>query len=460
MTAPATLLDAATDVAPQLVDRLLSEGDPGYDEARRIHNGIIDKRPALIARCHGAADLVDAVRLARETGLELSVRGGGHNVAGRAVTEGGLMIDLSAMKGIHVDPDGRVARAQGGVNWGEFNRETQLHGLATTGGVVSTTGIGGLTLGGGIGWLMAKHGLALDNLHSVELVTAAGAVLNVSDDENPDLFWALRGGGGNFGIAASFEYRLHPVGPLITGGLIARSFEAAGDTLRFFRDAIQSLPDDLMLIAAMVPSPDGSGEALAAIALCHCGPDGESNATVRAVKRFGASGLDAIGPMPYTEINAMLDESVPRGALNYWKSSFLSGLSDDAIDAMLDCYARSPSPMNQLVLEHFHGAATRIPVEATAFPHRTEGLNFLILGQWTDPAQTEACIAWTRETYATMTPFFTDGRYVNYLDDDEEGYGDPVAAAYGANYPRLRQLKGEYDPENLFHLNQNIRPAD
>ena len=436
--------------------QLLQPGDAGYDEARRVHNGLIDKHPAVIARCSGTADVADAVKLGRDLGLEIAVRGGGHNVAGRATVDDGLMIDLASMKGVHVDAKARTGRVQGGVTWGEFNRETQVHGLATTGGVISTTGVAGLTLGGGVGWLMSKHGLSLDNLLSADLVTAEGKMVRASADENPDLFWAVRGGGGNFGIATSLEFKLHPVGPMITGGLAVHPFAKARDVLRFFRDATRSLPDDMSVICALTHAPDGSGAPIAALAVAHCGSLAEGEAAVKPIKAFGPPIIDALGPMPYSALNAMLDAGYPKGALNYWKSSFLSGLSDQAIDTMIECFARCPTPMGALLLEHFHGAVARIGATAAAFPHRAEGYNLIILAQWMDPAENARCIAWARESYEAMKPFMAKGRYVNYLGDDEAT--DQVAAAYGPNYARLSEIKRKYDPANVFHLNQNIRP--
>jgi FAD/FMN-containing dehydrogenase len=422
-----------------------------------VHNGLIDKRPFLIARCRNVADVVDAVTLARENNLEVAVKGGGHNPAGRATVDGGLMIDLSLMRGIHVDPKARTARAQGGATWGEYNRETQLHGLASTGGVVSTTGVGGLTLGGGLGWLLGKHGLAIDNLRSAQLVTADSRVVTASKDENPDLFWGIRGGGGNFGVATSLEFAVHPVGPIITGGIVAHPFAHAGDVLRFFRDTTTaSIPDELAMFSALIHAPDGSGHKLAGLIACHCGTLADGEAAVKPIKAFGAPVMDAIGPMPYTAMNQLIDGGYPKGALNYWKSSFLASLSDEAIQVLIKCYESVPSPMSGIVLEHFHGAATRVGVGDTAFPHRRDGYNMLFLTQWTDPADTERCIKWTRESYAAMKPYMGGGRYVNYLDADEAG--DPVADAYGPNYQRLRQLKKQVDPTNFFHLNQNIRP--
>jgi FAD/FMN-containing dehydrogenase len=449
--------EAISEVAAGFGGELLQPGDPGYDEARRVHNGLIDKRPALIARCKGTADIVDAIGLARKLGLEVAVRGGGHNVAGRATVEGGLMIDLAPMKGIRVDPMARTAWAQGGVTWRELNRETQLHGLAATGGVVSTTGIAGLTLGGGLGWLMGKHGLALDNLRSAEIVTAEGKILKASAEENADLFWAVRGGGGNFGIAASLEYRLHSVGPTITGGIIAYPFAQAREVLHFFRTITQSLPDEMMAVAGLIHAPDGSGTKLAAIVVAHFGPPDQAAAAVKPIQQFGTPAVNAIGPISYCQLNSMLDGAYPRGALNYWKSSFLSGLSDEAIERLIDSFAKCPTPMGQLLLEHFHGAVSRVPIDATAFPHRVEGCNLVILGEWMDPETTGKCTEWVRETYATMGRFLSGGRYVNYMGDDEPG--DPSAAAYGSNYPRLQQIKRKYDPENVFHMNMNIRPA-
>ena len=343
-----------------------------------MHNGLVDKRPALIACCRGAADVVDAVKLARSLGLEIAVRGGGHNVAGRATVDGGLMIDLSPMKGVHVNPAAGTARAQGGVLWKEFNRETQLHGLATTGGVVSSTGLAGLTLGGGLGWLMPKFGLALDNLRSAEMVLADGRVVQASEQEHPELFWGIRGGGGNFGIAASLEYSLHPVGPVVTGGLVAHRASDTRDVLRFFRDACASLPEEQMLVAGLLTGPDGS--KLVGLVTCHCGTPAAGEAAVKPLKAFGSPVLDAMGPIPYADLNGLLDASFPKGALNYWKAQFLKELSDPCIEVLMAAAAAAPTPMCQIVLEHFHGAVTRVPVSATACTLRTAGFNVVVGG--------------------------------------------------------------------------------
>ena len=456
MTTISSVAEAASELANTFSGQLLKPADAGYEDARKVHNGLIDKRPALIAKCRGTADVVDAVHLGRKLHLEVAVRGGGHNVGGRATIDGGLMIDLAPMKGIHVDPATRTAHAQGGVTWGELNRETQLHGLAVTGGIVSSTGIAGLTLGGGLGWLMGKYGLALDNLRSVELVTAQGKVVRTSREHEPELFWALRGGGGNFGIATSFEYQLHPVGPTVTGGLIAYPFERAHEVLRFFRDCTVSLPDEHILFAGLLHAPDGSGTKLAAMVTSHCGSPAEGEQAMRSLKQLGSPAMDALGPIPYCELNRMLDGAYPKGALNYWKSSYLAQLSDEAIDTMIACFAQCPSPMDHLVLEHMHGAVSRVRIGDTAFPHRAEGYNFLVLSEWTEPALTSRCVAWARDSYAKMQPFFGSGRYVNYLGDDEAE--DALSAAYGRNYGRLQEVKTKYDPENFFRMNQNILP--
>jgi FAD/FMN-containing dehydrogenase len=456
MTSVPSVAEVAAELAQVFTGELLKPGDVGYDEARRVHNGLIDKRPALIARCRGVADVVDAVNLTRKLGLEVAVRGGGHNVAGRATIDGGVMIDLALMKGIYVDPRRRTVRAEGGTTWAEVNRATQLHGLAVTGGVVSSTGVAGLTLGGGLGWLMGKYGLALDNLLSIELVTAEGKVLRASEEDEPDLFWALRGGGGNFGVATSFEFRLHTVGPMVTGGVVAHPFDRAGEILRFFRDNTRSLPDEHMIFGGLIHAPDGSGTKLAAMVTCHCGSLADGEMAMRPLKTFGPPAMDGVGPIPYSGLNSILDAAYPKGALNYWKSSFLSELNDAAIDTMIGCFIKCPTPMGQLLIEHFHGAAARVGVKDTAFPHRSEGYNFLILAEWMDPADNERCVAWARETYDRMKPFLGAARYVNYLGDDETG--EPLVDAYGPNYRRLQQIKAHYDPSNFFRMNQNIRP--
>jgi FAD/FMN-containing dehydrogenase len=456
VTAAATIEpDRVQAFSTSLSGVVLQPGEDRYEAARRVHNGLIDKRPALIARCRGAADVSAAVGFARELGLDISIRGGGHNVAGRSVTDGGLMIDLAEMKGMYVDPDARTMRAQGGVIWSEFNRETAVHGLAVTGGAISTTGIAGLTLGGGLGWLMGIHGLAADNLLAVELVNADGAVLNVTAESDPDLFWALRGGGGNFGIATSFEYRLHPLSEVV-GGLIAHPFEAAGDVLRFYREFTQSVPDELTVFAGLVYAPGSSDLRLAALVVCHAGPAEQAQKDLAPLREFGEPLMVELGPMPYAVMNTLLDDGFPRGALNYWKSSFVESLDDEFIDLAIERFETTPSPLNAILFEHFHGAVTRVAASDTAVPHREVGFNLLLPSVWLDPAETKANVAWTRATFDLFSPYLAERRWLNYFSDDDGT--DAVRAAYGKNYDRLVELKRRYDPDNLFHLNDNIDP--
>ncbi len=439
-----------------LGDRILRPGDGGYDDARAIHNGLVDKRPAVIVRCRSADDVVAALALARDAGLEVSVRGGGHNAAGRAVAEGGVMIDLAEMKAIAVDPERGTATAGGGVLWKELNDATGEHGLAVTGGAISTTGIAGLTLGGGLGWLMAKYGLAADNLVGAELVTAAGEVLGVDDESHPDLLWALRGGGGNFGIVTTFTYRLHPLA-MVTGGLIAHPIDAAPDLLRFYRDAVAGCSDDLTAFMVLAHAPDGSGLKIAAMVVFHTGEEEQAEQDLAPFRSFGSPLMVEVGRMPYSVMNTLMDEAYPTGSLNYWLSSFTRGLPDELLDTMVDRFASVPSPMSAILLEHFHGAVTRVGVTDTAVPHRSEGWNLLIPSVWMDPADTAKNIAWTRETHAALAPHLDEARWLNYLGDDQ-GL-DALRGAYGPNYERLLAAKRRYDPENVFHHNHNIDPG-
>jgi FAD/FMN-containing dehydrogenase len=446
----------ATELAEKVSGPVLGPEDAKYDDARALYNGLIDRRPALIVRCRTKDDVAAALALARQAGLEVSIRGGGHNVAGRAVTDGGLMIDLAEMKGIAIDPDNATATAEGGVIWAELNAAAAEHGLAVTGGLISTTGIAGYTLGGGLGWLMGKYGLAADNLLAVELVTADGEVLEVDAASQPDLFWALRGGGGNFGVATSFTYRMHPVHTIV-GGLIAHPLDAAPDMLRFYREAVADASDDLSVFAGLVHAPDGSGAKLSAMLVFHTGDPDEAERDLEPFKAWGAPLVVEVGPMPYPVMNTILDEAYPIGSLNYWLSSFTSGLSDELIEVAVSRFATAPSPMMAILFEHFHGAVTRVGVTETAVPHRDEGWNLLMPSVWTDPADTEANVAWTRETFAALRPHFgTARRWLNYLGDDQAE--DAIRAAYGPNYDRLREVKRQYDPDNVFHLNHNIAP--
>ena len=452
----ATILDDANigNLSERISGAVLARHDPGYDQARAVHNGLVDRKPTLIVRCLTADDVVAALAFARRAQLEVSVRGGGHNVAGRAVADGGVMIDLALMKGITVDPAARTATVEGGVVWAELNDAAAAHGLATTGGNVSTTGVAGYTLGGGLGWLMSKYGLAADNLLAVELVTADGEILQVDGSSHPDLFWALRGGGGNFGVATSFTFRLHPLRTIV-GGLIAHPLEAAPALLRFYRDAVAEASDDLTVFAGLVHAPDGSGTKLSALVVFHTGATADAERDLGPFESWGSPLVVQVGPMPYPVMNTILDAGYPSGSLNYWLSSFTRGLPDELIDVAVERFATVPSPMSAMLLEHFHGAVTRVGPTETAVPHRDEGWSLLLPSVWTDPAETDANIAWTRETFAALRPHFAAGRWLNYLGDDQAD--DAVQAAYGPNYERLREVKRRYDADNVFHLNHNIR---
>jgi FAD/FMN-containing dehydrogenase len=444
------------EISASFSGALLFPGESGYDDARRLHNGMIDKRPGLIARCATTPDVIDAVNLGRDLGLEISVRGGGHNVAGKAVTEGGLMIDLAPMKGIHIDPADRTGRAQPGATWAEFNRCSGVYGLATTGGVISTTGIAGLTLGGGLGYLMGTYGLAADNLLSAEVVTAFGRAITANHVENSDLFWAIRGGGGNFGVVTSFNYQLHPVATVL-GGLVVHPFDLAAATLGFYREFTTHAPDDLGVNFGFVHAPDGSGEKIVAIPLCHASHDlKQAESDLTGLRGFGSPVMDTIQVMPYPAVNTMLDGAFPRGAYNYWKSAFVTDLSPQLGDVCIDAFAHAPSPMSCIIVEHLHGQAARISVRDTAFPHRESGYSVLVLAQWMAPADSDTNVAWARETFDALRPHTTGHSYVNYLSADDDAATRP---AYGENYDRLVELKRRYDPANLFHLNQNINPA-
>jgi len=450
------ILEAATvaDLADSLRGRLLHPGEDGYDAARRVWNGMIDRRPALIARCAGPADVIAVVRFAREHGLLLAIKGGGHNITGNAVCDGGLMLDLSAMKSVRVDPIGRTARAEAGLTWGEYNRETQAFGLASTGGVVSTTGIAGLTLGGGLGWLHGKHGLSCDNLLSADIVTAEGRLLTASAEQNPDLFWGLRGGGGNFGVVTSFEYKLHPVGPVLAG-MVVHPMSEAKAVLRFYREFCRACPDELVAAAALMTSPDG--DPVAVIVAAYIGDLVEGERAVAPVRKFGAPLADTIAPTSYVALNSLFDAAFPYGGVQrYWKSSFLKELPDEMLDIMIARTAKFLSPMSNVLFFHVHGAAARVDRDATAFGQRADQWDYDVISQWTDGAGA-GHIAWTREFWSAVEPFASGAVYVNHLDA-EEGTAR-IRAAYRHGYERLVALKNKYDPTNLFRLNQNIKPT-
>ncbi len=433
---------------------LLTPGDDGYDAARVVWNGMIDKRPAMIARCRGVADVMGAVNVAREQRMDIAVRGGGHNVSGNAVCDDGLMIDLSLMKGIHVDPVARTVRAEPGVLWNELDHETQRFGLATTGGTISATGIAGLTLGGGVGWLSGKFGMAIDNLLSVDIVTADGQLRHASATENSDLFWGVRGAGANLGIVTSFEYRLHPVGPTILGGLVINPIDRTGDVLRFYREFASTQPDELTTYAAILSLPDAT--PVVAMVCCFTGNLDDGERAVAPLKYHGQPMVDTIGPMPYTALQTMLDGAFPYGHQNYWKSGYVTSISDAMIQTIVEQTRSIPSPQTVVLIQDFHGAASRVPNNATAFAHRHAPHSVAILSNWTNPAENERQIAWTRSFFAALEPQMNRGVYVNELG---AGEADRVRDAYGENYERLVALKTKYDPTNLFRLNQNIVPT-
>jgi FAD/FMN-containing dehydrogenase len=433
---------------------LLRPGEAGYDEARTIHNGMIDRRPALIARCAGTADVLTAVRFAREHELLLSVRGGGHGMPGYAVCDGGLMLDLSVLNGIHVDPEQRTVRAGAGVTWGAFDHETQAFGLATTGGVVSSTGIAGLTLGGGHGFLMRRYGLACDNLRSADVVTADGRWLRASAMEHEDLFWGLRGGGGNFGVVTSFEYQLHPVGTMLAG-MVIYPLGQAKEFFRLYRDVTSTAPDELGSLVALGTLPDGTQAAV--LLAGYTGPLAEGEALLRPLRKFGPPLADQLGPSPYAALQGISEHFNPRGQRNYLKTNYLTALSDDAIDILVEHYRRVPAPFSHIVVEHMGGAVSRVDRDATAYNYRDAQYNFLIVGIWPEAAEDVRNLQWVRGLWQAMQPFSTGNIYVNYESDVGV---DRVQAAYGVGkYARLVALKNTYDPTNLFRLNANITPT-
>jgi FAD binding domain/Berberine and berberine like len=434
---------------------VLCSGQDGYDAARTIPNAMIDRRPAVIARCTGAVDVIACVRFAREHDLLVSVRGGGHSVAGKSVCDGGLMIDLSTMKGIRVDPSRRTVRAEPGLTLGEFDRETQAFGLATTLGVVSKTGIAGLTLGGGWGHLHAKYGLALDNFIGADVVTADGRLLTANADENEDLFWGIRGGSGNFGIATSLEYRLHELGPVF-GGAVFYPVAKAQEVLRFFREFSQTIPDELVIQCGSITTPDNM--PVFAVAACYCGHPSEGEKVLKPLRTFGPPVADAIGVMSYLQLQGMFDPFFPPGRQTYVKSNFIRALNADAIRAITEFAGKSPSPFSFApFVEHWHGAATRVGITDTAFPHRRHSYNLMFWSNWESSSESEKNIQWTRTSWNALQPFLVEGSYGNYVSDE----GDPFArAAYGPNYDRLAGLKNKYDPTNFFRMNHNIKPAN
>ena len=433
---------------------LLTPETPGYDAARRIWNGMIDRRPDVIARCTGPADVTAAVRFAAENDLYPAIRAGGHNVAGLAMIDGGIVIDVTRMKGIYVDAKRATAIAQTGLTWGEFDRETHLHGLATTGGLISTTGIAGLTLGGGVGWLMGKCGLVCDNTLSYDIAVASGDLIRADAEEHPDLYWGLKGGGGNFGVVTSITYRMYPITTVISG-MVLHPFDRAREVLRFYRDfTTAGLPDELVVYAAALSTPDGL--PVVALMPAWCGDPEEGERRLKPLRSFGSPIADLVAPMPYPAMQQMIDAAAPYGIRSYWKSRFLRGLPDAAIDTFVEFAALRTSPRSIIVLEHSHGAATRIAAEATAFPTRSAPFDLVVISLWSEAAEDERHIGWTRRFHSAMEPWSAGTAYVNSLDQDDQGR---ISEAYGANYARLMDVKRAYDPQNRFRRNQNIQPA-
>jgi FAD/FMN-containing dehydrogenase len=457
---PTTQSDGATEHLQGLIDgALIRPGEVGYDEHRRVWNGMIDKRPALIARCASVADVVSTVNFTREEGLQLAIRGGGHSFAGFSTCDGGMVLDLSRMNTVEVDPGNRVARAGGGVTWGTFDAATHAHGLASTGGLISTTGIAGLTLGGGIGWLQRKCGLACDNLLSVELVTASGEAVRASAGENPELFWALRGGGGNFGVVTSFEFRLHPVSSVL-GGLMLFPHERAAEVMRSYREYVRDCPDELTTWLSVITAPaaefipgDLQGKSSLAVLACHCGALEDAEPAIQPLRDLGPA-VDLIESMPYPALQSMQDEDLPPGIRCYLKSGYAAELTDTLIDTVIEQTKVMPSPSSSFDVHHMGGAVGRIPDGATAFGDRRSPYCFNVVGAWKDPVDDAGNRDWVRAFATALEPFGTGGVYVNFAADP-----DRVRAAYSdAKYERLRTVKREYDPTNLFRLNQNVVP--
>lgn len=437
---------------------LITPAHPGYDEARKLWNGMIDKRPAAIARCTGAADVIDVVNYARDNKIAVTVRGGGHNVAGKALRDGAITMDLGPMQGIWVNANHKRARVQGGARWRAFDRETLAFGLATTGGTVSSTGVAGLTLGGGLGWLMREFGLSCDNLVSADVVTADGRYLTASDSENDDLFWAIRGGGGNFGVVTSFEFRLHEMQPIV-GGLAMYPESMTKDLLHFYRDYTASAPDNVTTMCGVFVGAPGTpveGQNAGWIAVCHHGPISDGNRLVQPIKEFGPPAADFIGPTSYGAIQTMFDAGSAPGGRNYWRSNFMKTLSDEAIAEIVAHADELPPPGTMILVEHLGGAVSRVGEHETAFANRGANYNVSVLGSWIDAAEDQRNIAWTRKFGDELKALSTGGAYVNYMAGDESA--ENVKGAYEANFKRLVTVKRKYDPTNFFSGNQNIAP--
>jgi FAD/FMN-containing dehydrogenase len=437
-------------------------GDEEYDAARAVWNGMIERQPSLIARCRGVADVRAALRFAGENRLVVAVRGGGHNIAGNAVCDGGLVIDLSLMRSVRIDPARRTARVEPGCTLADFDREAQAFGLATPLGINSTTGVAGLTLGGGFGWLSRGLGLTIDHLLSADVVLADGELVTASATAHPELFWALRGGGGNFGVVTSFEFALHPVGPTVLAGLVVHPIDAAHRVLRFYRDFMASAPEELscwfvLRQAPPLPAipPEWHGREILALAMCYNGDPVRGEDIARPLREFGTPIADMVGPAPYAGWQQVLDPLLTPGARNYWKSHDFRDLPEELIDVLVDYGRMLPDPQSEIAMALLGGAVSRVAPDATAYRHRDAQFVMNVHGRWADPAKDAACIAWARELFGAAAPYATGGVYVNFLTQDESAR---VPAAYGANYDRLVEVKNRYDPGNVFRVNQNVAP--
>ncbi len=451
------------ELREQLRGEVLAPGDESYDDARALWNAMIDRHPALILRAAGTADVIVGVEFARGQGLELAVRGGGHSLPGLSSTDGGIVLDLSAMKGIRVDPDGRRATVQPGVTWRDFDHETQAFGLGSTGGLVSTTGVAGLTLGGGIGWLMRRDGLACDSLVAADVVTADGRLVRASSDTEPDLLWGLRGGGGNLGIVVSFEFELHPVGPTILGGPVVFAGSEAGDVVRRYRDYTSDLPEEMttalnVTTAPPLPflPPEVHGTPIVVALGCYAGPIEDGEKAAMGLRELGTPIGDVLGPMPYVALQGLLDPLYAPGERNYFKAGYLRALDDHTIQAILDAREAKPSPTSEVHIQHLEGAVAREPAGGSAFPGRDGAYVLNIVARWHEAADDDAHLAWAQDLYAAIEPATTGRSYVNFVSEGEQR----VREAYGDDrYERLAELKRAWDPTNLFHLNQNVAPA-
>lgn len=442
--------------------KVILPGDPGYDDTRRIWNAMIDRRPAVIVQCTEAADVPSAVLFARDHELEISIRGAGHNIAGNAVCDNGMMIDFSGMRTVGVDVESRRAQVEPGATLNDVDRATQRHGLATPLGINSTTGIAGLTLGGGFGWLTRKYGMTIDNLVSVDLVTADGSPMRCSDRENTDLYWAVRGGGGNFGVVTRFEFSLHPVGPEILAGLLVFPFAQARQVFAKYREFVKSAPEDMNVWVVLRKAPplpflpaDVHGKEIVALAVFYAGNDPGGQKLIEPLRRFGDAHGEHIGAQPYTQWQQAFDPLLTPGARNYWKSHNFTDISDGTIDAILQFAGRLPTAQCEIFLGLIAGAANRIPADATAYGHRGTKFVLNVHGRWDHPADDARCIAWARDFFKASAPYASAGAYVNFMTEEET---DRIAAAYGSSYARLVQIKRKYDPDNIFHMNQNIQP--